>query len=129
MTPQGYFMQIGDLDGKIRTRKGERNSILDTVRGTAPSKKTVNDVIVYNDDVNEYVDELVRLKIQIADEIMSLEKYTHQMVLRERYIRLKSWEDIAEEQRYDLGWVYRLHNQALDRFSEIYSEMFERVEE
>lgn len=129
MTPQEYFMQIYNIHNKVKSKKGERESVLGTIRDMGdvnlrPTGKTVEDVLGYNDEVNKYLDELVMLKIQIAGEIMGLDKYTHQMVLRERYVRLKKWEDIAEEQCYDERWLFRLHNDALEEFKKAYPSKF-----
>lgn len=130
MTPKEYLMQIYDLNKEINSKLSERQEITSTlVKATdtsreniytldvgRPTEDTVIRLMRYNDQVNEYIDELVDLKIQIAEEIMQLDNSNHRMVLRERYIKCKKWEEVAVEQEYDLRWIYRLHGNALKEF-------------
>ena len=138
MTPKEYLMQIYDLNKEINSKLSERQEIMSTlIRSTDTSKESIHTLDVgrpteetvmrlmrYNDMANEYTDELVNLKIQIAEEIMTLENDTHRMVLRERYIRCKKWEEIAVDKHIDLRWLYRLHGKALKEFEEKFPDKF-----
>ena len=138
MTPKEYLMQIYDLNKEINSKLSERQEIMSTlVKATdtsreniytldvgRPTEDTVIRLMRYNDQANEYIDELAALKIQIAEEIMQLENSNHRMVLRERYIKCKKWEEVAVEQGYDLRWIYRLHGNALKEFEDIFPHKF-----
>lgn len=138
MTPKDYLMQIYNLDKRIDSKISERDAIMQTLlkatdtsqdriytnEVSSPVENAVIKLMEYDDETNDKVDELVNLKIKIAGEIDALDKDTHRIVLRERYIHCKKWEEIAVEQGYDLRWVYRLHGYALEEFEEKFPDKF-----
>ena len=81
-------------------------------------------LLKYTDETNNYVDELVDLRIQIADEIMELRNDNYRVVLSERYIQGKKFEEIAVEQNYAYRHITRLHGEALKEFEKLYPEKF-----
>ena len=138
MTPQEYLMQIFHLNKKINSKLSERDEIMSTlIRATDTSKESIHtldvgrpteDTVIrlmdYNDEANQYTDKLVDLKVRIAEEIMHLDSDNHRMVLRERYIHCKKFEQIAVDMNYDYSWVIKLHRQALKKFKEEFPEKF-----
>lgn len=86
-----------------------------------PTGNAVVKLMKHNDCTNNKIDELVDLKIQIAEEIAQLETLNHRMVLRERYIHCKKFEEIAVEMTYDYTWVIRLHGRALQEFEKAFA--------
>ena len=138
MTPKQYLMQIYDLHKEINSKLSERQEIMSTlVKATdtskdnihtldvgRPTEDTVIRLMQYNDEANEYIDELAELKIQIAEEIMQLETKNYRMVLRERYIHCKKWEQVAVDNDYDYSWVIKLHRRALTKFKETFPDKF-----
>lgn len=74
----------------------------------------------YSEEINHRVEELVDLKRLVSKQIDQLDKWTHRMVLRERYIHLKKWEEIAVEQNYSYRQTTRLHGEALIEFDKIF---------
>lgn len=119
MDVQEYLEQIKDLEKKIDSKLRERRLITRLTKQHEIEEETGMKLRVYDEEVNDYVDELLCLQIKIADEIMQLEDFTHQMVLRERYLHSKKWEQIAEEQHYEVPSLHRLHNKALEKFGEV----------
>ena len=139
MTAKKYLLQIYNLDKEIDSKQSERDEIMSTLlkavdttnepignTGTVsdPTGNTVMKLMEYNDRTNERIDRLVDLKIQISGEIDQLENGNHRMVLRERYINNKKWEEIAVEQNYAIRYIYKLHGFALNEFEEVFSEKF-----
>ena len=138
MTPEKYFKQIFRFEEKVESERSERQAIRDTVLGATSWEEnptfsnqfhstTENAAIklaLHNDLVNKSIDELVDLKIQIAGEIDHLEVHNHRMVLRERYLRNKKWEQVHEKTGYDPSWLTRLHKRALKEFAEKFPEKF-----
>lgn len=141
MGAKEYLVQIFNLDKKIDDKIRERDAIMNTLlKGTdmtqepiysnlpsSPVENTVIKAMKYNDEANKYTDDLVNLKIQITSEINKLEKDTHRIVLKERYLHCKKFEQIAVDTTYDYSWVIKLHNQALKEFEKLYPEKFEKA--
>ena len=130
MTPKEYFEQVFDLDKEVKSKQQERDAIRGTVLGATtwednPSfsnqfHSTTENMMLKLDDcssqINEAVDRLVDLKMQLSTEIDQVEDRRYRIVLRERYIRCKSWAEIAIEQNYDKRYIYELHGYALSEF-------------
>jgi len=131
-------MQIYNLNNKINSKLSERDEIMNTLTRSTdttkenihtldvgrPTEETVIRLMKYNDEANQYTDELVELKVQIAEEIMKLENENHRMVLRERYIHCKKFEQVAVDMAYDYSWVIKLHRRALKEFENKFPEKF-----
>lgn len=138
MTPKEYFQQIFELDKEINSMIDERDKLMNqSIKATrithdpiynnqvsSPTEDTIIKLFDHSNEINKYIDKLVELKIQISKEIMELENKNHRMVLRERYMCSKKWEDIAEEQNYDKSWIIRLHGRALLEFKELNTDKF-----
>ena len=138
MTPKEYLMQIYNVNKKINSKLSERDEIMKTlIRSTDTSKENIHtldvgrpteDTVIrlmrYNDEANQYTDELVELKVRIAEEIMKLENENNRIVLRERYIHCKSFEEIAVNEGYVYRHIIRLHGQALEDFERTFPEKF-----
>lgn len=140
MTPKAYFEHVFELDRQVESKRNERQAIRDTVLGSttwednptysnqfhSTTESAAMKLLEHNDRVNEQIDELVDYKIQLANELDQLEVHNHRMVLRERYLCSKRWEEIAVEQSYDLRWIHRLHGRALDEFGKKFPDKFSR---
>lgn len=92
---------------------------------SSPVENTVIKMMDYNDEANQYTDKLVNLKIQITEEINQLDNEKHIMVLKERYLHCKKFEEIAVEQNYAYRHITRLHGEGLKEFEKLFSEKFE----
>lgn len=138
MNAKTYLLQIYNLNKKIDSRLEERDEIMSTLTkavdttnepiyntGTTsdPTGNTVLKLMQFNDRVNKEVDELVSLKIKIAGEINQLEKDNHRMVLKQRYLHCKKFEEIAVEQKYAYRHITRLHGQALQEFESMFKDV------
>jgi hypothetical protein len=58
-------------------------------------------------------DELWKQRVKIEEVIYKLSNADHAEVLRRRYIRMQTFETIAEEMYMTERWVYTLHGRAL----------------
>ena len=66
-------------------------------------------------DIKRQLNELVTIKKEISDVVNSLEDYSHRILLEQRYLLCKSWEDIANFMGYSIRYItYRLHTEALE---------------
>lgn len=138
MTPKEYFNQAFELDKEVDSKQKERDSVRSTVLGStsweqSPTfsnqfnstvENTVDKLFRFEDEINEMIDELVDLKMELSTEIDQLEDRRYRIVLRERYIRCKSWAEIAIEQDYDRRYIYELHGYALSEFEKEFPNKF-----
>lgn len=134
MTAKEYLQQAFRIDQRIngklemvaRLRESATKvttNISDMPRASSPNlqtmEATVAKLVDLEAEINRDVDALVDLKREIIDTIGELEKPEHQMILESRYLRYKSWEEIALEMNYQLRWVYCLHGRALSALDRI----------
>lgn len=122
MLAKEYLEQLWDLDKKVESKMRERDWVVrraDMVGLTDDMELLLRQ---YDDEVNDYIDSLLRLEIDVIDKIMKLEDYTHQMIIRERYLFGKKWQEISDEQHYELSSLHYKHNKALEEFSKLMME-------
>ena len=62
---------------------------------------------------------MVDLKVEIRDTIKKVGKIEYQTLLEKRYLCFQTWEQIAVDMGYELRWIYRLHNKALNAVTNI----------
>ena len=75
---------------------------------------TVGRIIDLQNEINRDIDELVDLKAEIREVIDAVPDTDLRLILEERYLNWKSWEQIAVTLGYNLRYLHRLHRQALD---------------
>lgn len=71
-------------------------------------------IIDLETEINEDICKLVDTKKDIVHKIKDVENTEYQTLLELRYLNFKTWEQIAVEMNYELRWLYRIHNKALD---------------
>ena len=128
--PKEYLNQIRYTNQEIQSRVEERNELRQAVMiktssfqtdkvqesGTTNFDDKYMKFIEVSEDINEQVDELFNLRLRVSNEIDRLEKPEHRILLRMRYINLKTFEEIAVKMNYDIRQVTRLHGNALQEF-------------
>jgi DNA-directed RNA polymerase specialized sigma subunit len=80
-------------------------------------EKTLVRIIDLGIEINNEIDELIRLKSEIADTIHEIDDVNCGLLLEKRYISGKSWEEIADEMQYSISGIYRIHGEALKKVS------------
>jgi len=75
---------------------------------------TICKMVDMENQINDDIDTLVDLKPEIMACIKNVGNPEHQSLLELRYLCFKRWEDVAAELGYDLRYVYKLHDQALE---------------
>lgn len=74
----------------------------------------------YSRMIDSRIDELYAVKQEILTAITAVNNNTYRTLLILRYIRFKTWEQIAEEMNYSDVWVRtKLHSKALHEVSKI----------
>ena len=82
----------------------------------APFVKTIEKIWEREQSLNEKIDRLVDLKTEINAAIDRMEKVEERLLLKYRYLKNESWEDIALDLNVSYRTVHRIHAAALRNF-------------
>ena len=108
---------LRSLAMKVTTTFGEDR--VQSTKKQSPMEDIMVKLIDLEKEVNDDIDELIRLKAEILETIDQVEDVNQQIILEKRYIAGKTWEDIARETGYDRSTIYRNHGKALKEIDEI----------
>ena len=129
MTAQEYFNQAYRLDQRINSKIEHLLTLNELAlkatatytgmphspnKGSQTMANTVGRIIDLQNEINRDIDELVDLKAEIREVIDAVPDTDLRLILEERYLNWKSWEQIAVTLGYNLRYLHRLHRQALD---------------
>jgi len=131
-----YFKQAFTIDKMLKTTKAQLEEVREKrlfVSGlnyegskvqNSPNSENINALShLYMELEEKYLEDCFRLealKIEIKGYIDKLENPTHRLIMTERYINLKSWEQIAVDQSYSYKYLTnRLHPEALRAVKEV----------
>ncbi len=78
----------------------------------------IAEISSYEDRYIERLTKMYNLKHRIEEQITVLDSYDHKLLLVLRYLRHKTFEEVAEDMGYSIQWVHRLHKRALAEFEE-----------
>jgi Mg2+ and Co2+ transporter CorA len=82
-------------------------------------------IVDLNNEINEYIDQLIDLKAEAVRLIDSLENPDYRLLLNLRYINGYTFERIAVEMNYCYRWITELHGRALEAFNGVLQEFIE----
>lgn len=82
----------------------------------APFIKTIEKIWEREQRINEKIDKLVDLKTEIDAAIDQMESAEERLLLKYRYLKNESWEDIAMDLNVSYRTVHRIHASALRNF-------------
>ena len=82
----------------------------------APFVKIIEKIWEREQSLNEKIDRLVDLKTEINAAIDKLEDVEERLLLKYRYLKNESWEDIALDLNVSYRTVHRIHAAALRNF-------------
>jgi hypothetical protein len=132
MSTKDYLSQAYRIDQRINSKMAQVMSLRDLLskatgtlsgapKAATPNPHSMEDTICkmvdMENEINEDIDALVDLKAEIMRRIKRVENTEFQTILELRYLCFKRWEVIAVELGYDLRYLYKLHDQALDAFN------------
>lgn len=130
-----YLGQAYRIDHRINSKLDQISALHDLA---TKASSTVNDmpgspnrnihkmedvivkIIALEEEVNQDIDELVDLKTDITHLIKTLESHEYQIILEQRYLCFKTWEQISVDMGYSIQHTFRLHDKALKALSENY---------
>lgn len=134
MTAKTYLRQIRVLEKLIQSKQKELDLLWSSLSaqavrydGVAVKSSNISDptaeMAVRHADLiretDEQIDELIRLRHKITDEIGMVGDPRYIEILRLRYVECKTFEDIAEEMGFSIRHAARLHGGALQAFDRI----------
>ena len=76
----------------------------------------------FESTVDGKIDELINLKIEIAETINQVRNENYRLILEMRYLGFHTWEQIADTLHYTVRWVRKMHARALDVVDAILKE-------
>ena len=130
MTAKEYLSQALHLDHRIDSKIEQiaslnalatkcTSAITGMPRNPSPSQSTMADAVCKIIDLQELLKKdlsaLVDLKREIMGVINGIENDEYKTVLEKRYLCFLSWEQIAVDMGYEMSWLYRLHQRALEK--------------
>jgi len=135
INPKDYLSKIKHIDSDIRSRQSELDQLRQTIAlKTSTIKAEVIQetrqgafderymkLIEQAEEINVKIDELVDEKIKVSNSIDLLDDRVSRIILREKYINLKSFEEIAKVLGYEPRHITRLHGTALVQFKLVLS--------
>ena len=116
-------VEIQELES-LKSMRGQVQGVFYGERiGTNPSRnleapfvKTIEKIWEREQSLNEKIDRLVDLKTEINAAIDKLEDVEERLLLKYRYLKNESWEDIAMDLNVSYRTVHRIHASALRNF-------------
>ena len=130
--PKKYLSHIRHIDSDIRSRQSELDQLRQTIAlKTSTIKQEVIQetrqgafderymkLIEQAEEINVKIDELVDEKVKVSNQIDLLDDRVSRIILREKYINLKTFEEITKILNYELRWTHKLHGKALEDFNQ-----------
>ena len=83
---------------------------------------TIVKIVEQEKEIDNEIDALVELKTDVRHVIDKVPNVEQRLLLEERYLCFKSWEEIAADMSYGLRWIYKLHDKALKSVGQILGE-------
>ena len=92
-------------------------------RNVTSMQDTVAKILAAEEELNRRIDQLVDQKLQISRVIDCVQNVSYRLILEERYILFKQWDEIAEDLGLTARWLQVKHQEALDAVQEILDGM------
>jgi hypothetical protein len=134
LSAKDYLSQAYRIDQRINSKIEQVQSlrdlsekasatISDMPRSASPNIHRMQDFIAkaldLESEINADLCRLIDTKREIVTVVKCVENRELQTLLELRYLCFKTWEQIAVELHFDLRWVHRLHNRALNEVESI----------
>lgn len=131
MTAKEYLNQARMLDMLINAKQAELYKLKLTATSISSPQlsdkvqsgsvntamRTIDKIVDMQNEINDEIDKLVDLKSEIRKKIEKLPSAIERVILIERYINCKSWEEIANAIHYAERNTQYIHGKALQHFA------------
>lgn len=129
MTVKQYLNRAYRIDSRINAKLEQvvslrdlttkaTSTITDMPRSASPNphamQNIIDKIVDLENEINEDIVGLVTIKQEVVSAIKRVDHAEYQVLLELRYLCFKSWSQIAEKMEYEISWVYRLHQKALE---------------
>ena len=114
----GLFLeQLREMRGTIQgCSYGEKIGTNPNINLEAPFIKTIEKIWEYEKKIDGKINRLVDLRSEINTAIEMMENSEERLLLKYRYLKNESWEDISYELNVSYRTVHRIHASALNNF-------------
>jgi len=130
MDARKYLSQARLLNNRIRSYENELEYINTIALGPsgpsygpnkvkqapsleAPFIRYIDKIMELEKIIHDEISKLIELKQKIAQTIAEVGDAKLEIILRERYINCRNWEDIAIDLAYSQVYLYKLHQKAI----------------
>ncbi|MCB5280119.1 MAG: DUF1492 domain-containing protein [Candidatus Cloacimonetes bacterium] len=130
MDARTYLSQARLLNNRIRSYENELEYINTIALGPsgpsygpnkikqapsleAPFVRYIDKIMELEKIIHDEISKLIKLKQNIARTIAEVGDAKLEIILRERYINCRNWEDIAIDLAYSQVYLYKLHQKAI----------------
>lgn len=91
----------------------------DTLRATTPQLKSsfqiyLDKITNLEKIISDEIDKLLNLKEEIMRTIAKINDPRLELILRERYVNCRNWEDISHDLNFSKVYIYKLHREGLN---------------
>ena len=123
-----FLGRVGRIQRRIKWKKAQVEQlrelatgcsaqISDMPRSDSPNLQRLETLVCKIADMDAEIKQdeiaLADAKIELALMICRVPNAGQQQVLTERYVNMRSWNNISEETGFSISYVYRLHENAL----------------
>ena len=95
------------------------DSKVGSTKQKSPMENAIVRMVMLEQEINNDIDILYSLKTEIELLVLEIEDPLYRAIINQRYIKNKSWDEIAEVLGYQVRWVLKLHNRALKEAEKI----------
>jgi hypothetical protein len=130
MDARAYLSQARLLNNRIKSYENEleyintialgpsgphygRDKIKQQPSLEAPFVRYIDKIRELEKIIHDEIDKLMALKKEISQTIAEVGDAKLELILRERYINCRNWEDIAIDLTYSQVYLFKLHQKAL----------------
>ena len=128
MTAKEYLSQAYLLEQQVRSKMEQIESLkslascmsvdftrepVSHTRNVSSMEDTVLKIMELNRELDDQIDALVDKKIEILRTLGQIRRVDYRLILEERYVSFHTWEEIAEDLRYSVRNLQRMHKNAL----------------
>ena len=127
---QEYLNQVRQIDEQMRIIQSQISNIVELSgmsydktptqpNGDSRTEKLAIRRLELLDKYEAKRDELVKMRYEITDTIMTLKGRYQQEVLFKRYVELKRWRRVASELNLSISMTYNVHKDALQEIDKV----------
>ena len=118
-------LEKAKIEAFVRASGGAVDTSVERVQGGGgnATEKKILKYIEYVKLIDECIEKLTVIKTEILKCINDVDNPTYRAILIAYYVNNQTWEKVAEDMRYNLRWVYRVHKKALKAIESHYKSM------